>query len=224
MPEKVIVVIAAPQSDRPTKVSSAAGKELYKIVKQCYPQVEAHFIPEQETLHENSAVIQEYAKKGNVLFSYFGHGERTKLCGIIPPNCRSKKRSMVNPENVKVLKNVVCHATACWTSVGIGPLAEDIGAAAYLGSRAPCYVAFNLTEAPYMTFIHDVWHQFPITLLNGGTVAQGIKAMEDKTRYYEDLFFDKKEEWSYADYYKVRFRKNMDILVPYGNLRARLVA
>lgn len=78
MPEKIIVVIAAPQSDRPTKVSSAAGKELYKIVKQRYPQVEAHLIPEEETLHEKTVVIQEYAKKGNVLFEYFGHGEPEK--------------------------------------------------------------------------------------------------------------------------------------------------
>ena len=223
MPEKTIVVISAPYSNRPTIVSSTAGKELLRFIKKEYPKIEAHFIPDKESIHENVGLLQKYAKKGNVLFCYYGHGQRDKACGAMPPHCGRDKGGMVDSRNVNALKNIIVHATACWTSVSLGRLAEDTGVKAYLGSRAPCYVAFNLTEHPYMNDIIDVWHRFTKVLLEGGSVGEGIRAMDDKSREYEDLYGGKKEEWLYADYYKLRFRRNINILTPFGDITARLV-
>lgn len=222
MGEKTIVVISAPYSNRPTIVSSTAGKELYRFIKEKYPNIEVHFVPDKDSVHENAGVLQKYAKEGNVLFCYYGHGQRDKVCGAMPPHCGIDKGGMVDPRNVNTLKNIIVHATACWSSFSLGRLAEDTGVKAYLGSRAPCFVAFNLTEAPFMDFCIDVWHQFPKVLLDGGTVAEGIRAMDEKSHEYEDLFERKGEEWLYGSYYKLRFRRNMEILVPFGGLQCTL--
>lgn len=148
---------------------------------------------------------------------------RKKMCGIIPPNCRSKKKSMVDPGNVGVLKNVVCHSTSCWTAKVLGRLAEDIGVKAYLGSRSPCFVSFNLTEHTYMNDIIDVWNTFGVRMLEGDTFAKALKAMTDKSKKYEEYYLENRGKLLYGEYYATRFKTNRDILVPFGDLKARLV-
>lgn len=220
MSEKTIVVISAPYSNRPTLISSTAGKELYRFIKAKYPNVETHLIPDDSSIHKNAVMLQQYAKKGNVLFCYFGHGLREKICGKIPPGC---KDGMFDQSNVGMLKNVLAFALCCWTSHTLGRLAEESGVKSYVGFRAPVYVAFSLTEHNYQVDIIDVWHQLPKTLLEGGTVAEGVRAMDEKSRVYEDLYEKHMDDWLYADYYKLRFRKNINILTPFGDLGATLL-
>lgn len=223
MVEKTIVVISAPFSNRPTIVSSTAGKELYRFIKKKYPKIEVHFIPDKDSVHENAGVLQKYAKEGNVLFCYYGHGQRDKACGLMPPHCGRDKGGMVDSRNAKVLKNIITYALCCWTSHTLGRSAEEEGVKSYVGFRAPVYVGFNLTEAPFMDFCIDVWQQFPQVLLDGGSVVEGIKAFGEKTREYEDLFDKNKEKWLYANYYRLRFKRNLSILTPFGDLGATLL-
>lgn len=218
------VIIAAPISNKPTYVSGAAGRTLRKTIKHDYPKTKVVFIPDEECINDHAAIIQKHAKKDKgVLFSFYGHGKAAKICGQIPPGCGKSKPGMVDSDNVSILKNTITHATACWTGAELGRMAENIGVEAYVGSRAPVYVAFSMSEHNYKNDVIDVWNTFPLSLLDGNTVADGIGAMLDKSREYEANYNLKKEEWLYADYYSNRFKRNRNILVPFGNLAATLV-
>ncbi len=217
------VVVSAPVSNKPTEVSGRAGRVLYWIVRRMYPDVKLHWIPDRMSIHEYAPMLQKLAARDTVLFSYFGHGVSDKICGQIPPGCGASKSGMIDTSNVHVLNNVICHATACWTSASLGRTAEENGVKAYLGSRAPCYVAFNMDEAPYRQFIIDVWNTFPIRLLEGDDFATALRAMMEKSKRYEAMFTENADEWLYGDYYATRFEKNRNILVPYGDLNATLI-
>ena len=217
------VVIAAPINDRPTGVSGAAGRRLHEIIQERFPQHKSVFIPDDKAIHECTNILQKYAAEGSVLFEYYGHGKPKKLCGMIPPHCGTGMGGMVDPDNVDVLKGIVCHATACWSAVKLGRLAEEIGVKAFVGSRAPCHVAFEFSEHDYKKSLIDVWMSFPITMLQGGTVADAIRAMDEKSREYEALYEKMVGEWTYSDYYLTRFRKNIDILVPFGLLTSTII-
>jgi len=203
-------------------VSGAAGRQLHEIIQERFPEHKSVFIPDDEAIHEYACILQKYAVCDSVLFEYYGHGKPDMCCGLIPYHCGAGKGGMVDGENVAVLKNIVCHATACWTAAELGRLAEGIGVKAYVGSRAPCNVAYKFNERNYESDVIDVWNSFPITMLQGGTVAEGIRAMDEKSREYEALYAKMVDVWDYADYYSIRFRKNIDILVPFGQLNSTL--
>ena len=214
------VVIAAPISNKPTYVSGAAGRELQKIVKQKYPKFRVVFIPDNKCIHEYAGVLQKYKKDGTVLFEYYGHGSPKKVCGQVPPGCG--KTGMIDPDNVSVLNDVICHATACWTSHTLGRLAEETGCLSYVGARSPLYVAYAISEHNYKKDVIDVWTTFALYMLDGSTVADSIGAMLDKSREHEAEYSRKTGEWLYSEYYARRFKKNRDILVPFGDLQATL--
>ncbi len=218
------VVVSAPISNKPTEVSGRAGRVLYWTIRRKYPGVKLHWIPDRKSIHEYAPILEKLAVRDRVLFSYFGHGARDKICGQIPPGCGTSRPGMIDPENVDVLNNIICHATACWTGASLGRIAEDTGAKAYLGSRAPCYVAFNISnERNYRDDIINVWNTFPVRLLEGDDFATALRAMIDKSKRYEAMFLENADEWLYGDYYAKRFEKNRNILVPFGNVRAALV-
>ena len=217
------VVISAPVSNRPTYVSARAGRSLFWKIKSEYPDVELWWLPASHSTNEHVSVLQKLSAKDIVLFVYMGHGKKNLLCGKIPPGCGGSGEGMIDPDNVDVLGGMITFALACWTSIGLGRLAEETGALNYVGYRKSVYVAFDLDEHDYTSDIIDVWHTFPLRLLAGDSSAKAIAAMGKKSLGYEKYYTKNKDDLLYGDYYERRFKSNRTAIVPYGDQRARLV-
>lgn len=216
------IIIAAPISNRASRISGRAGREFKKFVEAKYPHVRTVFIPDDQCLHDRAGVIQKYKDAGPVFLTYWGHGVSKKICGRIPPHCRNTPHGMFDPENVGLLGDVITYANACWTSHTLGRMAEEIGSKAYVGYRKPLYVGFDKEERPYARDVIDVWHTFPIEMLKGNTVGGAIAAMGSKSQEYENLYAESLDDLEYGDYYMKRFKSNRQALVPFGDLRATL--
>ena len=217
------VVISAPVSNRPTYISARAGRSLFWKIKNEYPDVELWWLPASHSTNEHVSVLQKLSAKDTVLFVYLGHGKRQVLCGKMPPGCGGSGTGMIDPDNVDVLSNMITFAVACWTSCGLGRLAEEMGALNYVGFRKSVYVAFDLDEHDYSADIIDVWHTFPLRLLAGDSSAKAIAEMSKKSIGYEKYYTKNNDELLYGDYYSRRFKSNRTAIVPYGNQRARLI-
>jgi hypothetical protein len=216
------IVIAAPVSNRASRVSGRAGREFKKLVESKYPSVRVVFIPDDQCIHDHAGVLQKYKDAGPVFLTYWGHGVSKKICGSIPPHCSNTPHGMFDPDNVGLLKDVITYACACWTSHTLGRMAEEIGGKAYVGYRKPLFVGFDMPEHAYGRDAISVWQTFPLEMLAGNTVAGAIAEMGSRSRECENFYEETLGDMEYADYYLKRFRSNRDALVPFGDLRATL--
>lgn len=216
------VVISAPVSNRPTRISGQAGRMLYWTIKSRYPNTKVYWIPGNLSIHDRAGVLQKLAAHDTVLFAYYGHGKRDRICGSIPPHCSTGHGGFVDERNVAVLDNIIVFSVACWTAVKLGRDAEATGARSYIGLRKPCYVAFPHSERRYDLDIIDVWNTFPTEMISGKTVGQAIREMSEKSRKYEKYYNEHSDKLLYGEYYFRRFKSNRTALVPFGDLRATL--
>lgn len=216
-----IVLISCPISNRPTQVSARAGYMLYWRIKEMYPDVDVQWLPDDMSIHKHATIINELSQEDAVLFVYLGHGKPQKMCGRIPPGCGTNP-SLVDEDNVGVLNNVITYAVACWTGAGLGRLAENAGVRNYIGYRKPIYVAYNMDEHNYREDIIDVWHTFPLRLLDGDTSARAVKKMEGVSIGYEKYYRDESERLMHGEFFADRFRINRTALMSFGDVRAMI--
>jgi len=217
------VVVSAPISNKPTHVSGRAGRVLYWTIRRKYPDAKLYWIPDKKSIHEYAPILQKLAARDSVLFAYFGHGKRERICGQIPPHCGRDKGGFVDEENVDVLNGIITYALCCWTSHTFGRVAEESGALSYVGFRKPVFVGFSMEERNYRDDIVNIWNTFPLQMLEGNTVAGAISEMGSKSMEYENYYDRHKDDLLYGDYYFRRFKSNRTALVPFGDVQATLV-
>ena len=196
---------------------------MYWEIRSQHPDTKLYWIPDNLSVHNRAGILQKLTTYGTVLFVYYGHGTRDKICGSIPPHCSAGRGGFVDEQNVSVLDNIIVFSVACWTAVKLGRDAEATGARSYVGLRKPCYVAFPHPEHRYDMDIIDVWNTFSMEMISGATVGQAIREMSEKSREYEKYYTEHSDTLLYGDYYFRRFKSNRTALVPFGDLHATLI-
>ncbi|MCD6161946.1 MAG: hypothetical protein J7K40_05985 [candidate division Zixibacteria bacterium] len=216
------VIISAPVSNKPSRISGEAGQRLYWTIKANYPDVDVRWLPNEKSTRENAPVIKKLVENGDALFVYYGHGYPSKLCGRIPPLCTKDAEGFIDTENTDVLRDSVTYAVSCWTAKRLGRSAEAAGAQCYVGFRKPVYVAFPLKEHNYRADIIDVWNTFPLRMIEGATVANAMTAMRDKSLGYEEMYERAGNALLHGDYYARRFSSNREAICAFGDIGATI--
>ena len=211
-----LVIIASPQDDSPTRVSSALGDYLtgqimgmgHMVVHLPYPACQKPFVD----------LILSFTPDER-MFIYTGHGFPKMLAGSLA--FYDKKSGMIDKDNIEMLKGIN-NWTACWSARNLAMIAEDY-AKAILAFDRPLYVFYDKPEHNFQADWIDIHSTFPLEIARGKTVKEGYAAMRDKMKKYIAMYDSRKNEKdTNYDYYFSRAISNYDGAILFGNKSAAL--
>lgn len=169
-------LITRPQHDKETAYLYSFSKAIVQIAKED-KQIHLIELPNNKANRKNVEASLSSVK--NMLAFFNGHGDAETVFGY-------KDEPILDKNNVKLTNNKIIYALACDSLVGLGPLAVNNGAKAYIGYKDefmwvgdPSRSAVpdkDKNSAPFRKIYHHLIHN----LIKGMSVGETIKKTKEE--------------------------------------------